>query len=71
MKVTLRNRKTGEYFNGAGGWVASGLQAHNFVHSDTAEEFCEKLGLPDVHVFYIFNRPHLNCGSGVEGGATA
>ena len=71
MKVTLRNRKTGEYFNSAGGWVASGLQAHNFGYSDAAEEACEKLGLPDIHVFYIFNSPDFNYGASADCGLAA
>ena len=66
MKVTLRNRKTGDYYGGAGSWVSSGSQAHNFGYSDAAEEVCEQLGLPDIHVFYIFNNPQngspSNCG---------
>ena len=63
MKVTLRNRRTGEYYNGAGSWVASGLQAHDFGYSDAAEEVCEKLGLPYIHIFYIFNHSQFNQGS--------
>jgi len=63
MKVTLRNRRTGEYYAEAGRWVSSGLQAHNFGFSDAAEEFCENLGLPDIHIFYIFNNPQQNRGS--------
>jgi hypothetical protein len=68
MKVTLRNRKTGEFYNGAGKWVASGLQAHNFGYSDTAEEYCDKLALPDIYVFYIFNNPAMNYGDPVNCG---
>jgi len=60
MKVTLRNRKTGDFYGGPGKWVASGLQAYNFGHSDAAEEACEALGLPDIHIFYIFNNPQMN-----------
>ena len=63
MKVTLRNSKTGDYYGGPGTWVASGLQAYNFGHSDAAEEACEQLGLPDIHVFYIFNQPQMNHGA--------
>jgi hypothetical protein len=63
MKVTLRNRRTGEYYNGAGSWVPSGLQAYNFGYSDAAEEVCEQLGMPDIHIFYIFNHPQMNHGA--------
>lgn len=63
MKVTLRNRETGEYLAASGGWVASGLQAYNFGHADAAEEMCEKLGLPHIHIFYIFSNPQLNYGA--------
>ena len=71
MKVTLRNRRTGEFLTSSGSWVASGLQAHNFGYSDAAEEACEQLGLPDIHVFYIFNNPQLNYGSMANCGAAA
>ena len=63
MKVTLRNKTTGEYYSGSGSWVSSGLQAHNFGYSDAAEEACEQLGLPDIDVFYIFSSPQNNHGS--------
>ncbi len=69
MKVTLRNRRTGEYYSGSGGWVASGLQAHNFRYSDAAEEVCEQLGLPDIHVFYIFNSAQMSYGAGSSCGS--
>jgi hypothetical protein len=69
MKVTLRNRRTGEYYSGSGSWVASGLQAHNFRYSDAAEEVCEQLGLPDIDVFYIFNRSPMNSGASSDCGS--
>jgi hypothetical protein len=64
MKVTLRNRRTGEFFAGLGKWVSSAMQAHNFGYSDEAEDCCERLGLPDVNVFYIFKLPQNNGGAG-------
>ena len=60
MKVTLRNKKTGEFFAGLGTWVTSAMQAYNFGYSDAAEDCCEKLGLPDVNVFYIFKIPQAS-----------
>jgi hypothetical protein len=68
MKVTLRNRKTGYYYGGAGSWVALGSQAHNFGYSDAAEEACEKIGLPDIHIFYIFNHSQSTGGASPNGG---
>jgi hypothetical protein len=63
MKVTLRNKTTGEFFAGLGKWVSSAVQAYNFGYSDEAEECCEKLGLPDVNVFYIFKLPQSTSGT--------
>ena len=63
MKVTLRNKRTGEFFAGLGEWVASAVQAYNFGYSDEAEDCCEKLGLPDVNVFYIFKLPRNSGGA--------
>ena len=60
MKVTLRNRRTGEFLTAQGQWVASGLQAHDFGHTNFAREVCARLGLPDVDVFYIFDDPNRN-----------
>ena len=60
MKVTLRNKRTGEFFAGMGAWVTSAMQAYNFGYSDAAEDCCERLGLPDVNVFYIFKIPQTN-----------
>jgi hypothetical protein len=48
--------------------VASGSQAHNFGYSDAAEEACEKIGLPDIHIFYIFNHSQINGGASPNGG---
>ena len=56
MKVTIRNRKTGEFFAGGERWVTSALLAHDFHYSDEAEECCEKLGLAGTAIFYIFNQ---------------
>jgi hypothetical protein len=68
MIVTLRNRKTGEFLTPSGSWAPSGLQAQNFGYSDAAEEVCERLGSPDIHIFYIFNQPQSGSSSQLNHG---
>ena len=60
VKVTLRNRETGEFLNEGGSWVASGLQAHDFCEAALAEERRTQLGIPEVDIFYIFDDSQLN-----------
>jgi len=62
MKVTLRNKVTREFLGENGNWVTSGLQARNFGYTEHAISHCAELGVPNVHVYYIFNDPAMNFG---------
>jgi len=71
MKVTLRNRRTGEFLDPSGNWVSTALKARDFLEPDLAIQHCRSLKLPDVHVFYIFDDPRLDFGSPVNCAETA
>jgi hypothetical protein len=60
MKVTIRNRRTGQFLTEAGAWVSSGLQAKDFRDTAPAEQHTAQLALPDVDIYYIFDDPRLN-----------
>ena len=60
MKVTLRNRRTGQFLTENGMWVSSGLQAKDFGSTTAAQKHYAELELADVNIFNIFDDPRLN-----------
>jgi hypothetical protein len=60
MKVTLRNKATGEFLCAGGRWGNSGLQAFDFGAIETAQCYRRELGLREVDVFIIYDDPDRN-----------
>ena len=54
MKILLQHRRTLQYVQTVDAWTRSDVQAHNFLHSQTAIDFAHEHDLTDVYVTVKF-----------------